>query len=188
MQVVDTIVMRDISTIRPYFRNPRDNDRTVEELVKLIPKVGFNVPLVLDTDGVIIKGHSRWKAAIKLGMDKVPTVTSTADAESIRLDRILDNKLQELSEWNDELLQSELAMMSAEFDADLKRLELTVGDAIDRLIENAGAVELDDDPDAEADRQFINQKDIDATHPSAEVNNFTEVTCSKCGNHMFIRK
>lgn len=86
-------------------RNPRVNDKTVKLLVNIIPKVGFNVPLVIDKNGIIVKGHARFNAGIKLGMTELPCVITDADEEAIKADRITDNKISEFSEWiNDELL------------------------------------------------------------------------------------
>ena len=59
------IVMLSPEKLKPYFRNPRNNDKTVEALVKIIPRVGFNVPIVVDKNMVIIKGHSRWNTYIR---------------------------------------------------------------------------------------------------------------------------
>lgn len=106
MMVEDEIVFKKISEIKPYIRNSRKNAKTVELLCKLIPKVGFNVPLVIDEKGVIVKGHARYGAAIKLGMEELPCIITHADEEAVRADRILDNKISEFSEWmNDEVLQ-----------------------------------------------------------------------------------
>src|SRR5438309_6277653 len=95
--VVSQMAMVQTSQIRPYHRNARKNDATVEKLVELIPKVGFNVPLVLDRQNVIVKGHTRWKAAIRLGLEQLPCVYTDADPESIKLDRLADNRVQEFS-------------------------------------------------------------------------------------------
>lgn len=116
MKVVNEIVMRPIGSIKPYIRNPRKNDKTVDLLVQIIPKVGFNVPLVIDHDGIIVKGHSRFRAAIKLGMTELPCVITDADEESIKLDRIADNKISEFSEWVNEDLMHELDMLNIDFD------------------------------------------------------------------------
>lgn len=124
MEVVNQIVMKKLSEIRPYFRNPRKNDKTVEMLVKVIPQVGFNVPILIDKDGIIVKGHARYKAAFKLGMEEVPCVITNASEEQIKLDRITDNKISELSEWLDEGLQHELDMLDIGFDDVLKGLDL----------------------------------------------------------------
>ena len=104
--VEDKIVFKKLNEIRPYVRNPRRNEKTVDLLCQLIPKVGFNVPLVIDEKGIIVKGHARYAAAIRLGMDEVPCIITHADAEAVKADRITDNKISEFSEWiNDEVLQ-----------------------------------------------------------------------------------
>ena len=70
------IVMIDTDKIKPYHRNVRFNDETVMKLCEIIPKVGFNVPILIDKNNVIIKGHSRWKAGVKLGLSKLPCIIS----------------------------------------------------------------------------------------------------------------
>ena len=116
INVSDKIIMKPINEVRPYIRNPRKNDKTVKLLVDIIPKVGFNVPIVIDKKGVIVKGHARFSAAIKLGMTEVPCVVTDADEELIKLDRIADNKISEFSEWvNDELLH-EIDMINLNID------------------------------------------------------------------------
>ncbi len=109
------IVYKQISEIKPYIRNPRQNKKTIEMLVKLIPQVGFNVPLVIDKNGVIVKGHSRFVAGIQLGMTELPCIVSDADEESIKLDRIADNRVSEFSEWVNEPLMHELDMLTMDF-------------------------------------------------------------------------
>lgn len=116
IRVENKIVMKPINEIKPYVRNPRKNDKTVELLTKVIPKVGFNVPLVIDKNGVIVKGHARFAAAIRLGMKELPCIVSTADDEAIKADRIADNKISEFSEWVNEELMHELDMIDFDFD------------------------------------------------------------------------
>ena len=115
-EVVDRIVMKKISEIKPYFRNPRKNDKTVELLVQMIPKVGFNVPLTIDKKGVIVKGHARYTAAIRLGMEELPCVITDADEETIKLDRLTDNKISEFSKWDQDELLHELDSLNIDFD------------------------------------------------------------------------
>ena len=88
MEIVNQIVMKKISEVKPYVRNPRKNDKTVNLLVEIIPKVGFNVPLVIDRNSIIVKGHARYAAAIRLGMEEIPCVVTDADEETIKLDRL----------------------------------------------------------------------------------------------------
>lgn len=110
------IVMIDPEKIKPYFRNPRNNDKTVEALVKIIPRVGFNVPIVVDKDLVIIKGHSRWNASRILGLKEVPCIISDASEEQNNKDRILDNAIHELTEWDYEKLKVELDLTGISLD------------------------------------------------------------------------
>lgn len=120
IRVENKIVMLPVNQIKPYVRNPRKNDKTVELLCKVIPKVGFNVPLVVDPNGVIVKGHARFSAALKLGMTELPCIVSHADEEAIKADRIADNKISEFSEWVNEELLHELDML--DFDLDMSEL------------------------------------------------------------------
>ena len=126
MEVVKNIVMKKISEVKPYVRNPRKNDKTVQLLVDIIPKVGFNVPIVIDKKSVIVKGHARYAAAIKLGMTEVPCVVTDADEETIKLDRLADNKISEFSEWINEDLMHEVDMINLDFDFDFESLGLPV--------------------------------------------------------------
>ena len=80
MEIVNQIVMKKISEVKPYVRNPRKNDKTVNLLVEIIPKVGFNVPLVIDRNSIIVKGHARYAAAIRLGMEEIPCVVTDDQA------------------------------------------------------------------------------------------------------------
>lgn len=102
------IVMLDPNQLKPYFRNPRNNDKTVNALVKIIPRVGFNVPIVVDKDFVIIKGHSRWNASRILELKEVPVIISNSSEEQNNRDRILDNAIHELTEWDYDKLKVEL--------------------------------------------------------------------------------
>lgn len=102
------IKMIDPNKLKPYFRNPRNNDKTVNALVKIIPRVGFNVPIVVDKDLVIIKGHSRWNASRILELKEVPIIISEASDEQNNKDRVLDNAIHELTEWDFDKLKVEL--------------------------------------------------------------------------------
>ncbi len=68
------IVEKTLSEIKPYNRNPRVNDGAVDSVAASIKEFGFKVPIVIDKNGVIIAGHTRYKAAKKLGMETVPCI------------------------------------------------------------------------------------------------------------------
>lgn len=184
MDVVAEIVMVPIDKIVPYDDNPRLNQPTIDKLVELIPKVGFNVPLVLDPDNVIVKGHSRWQAARRLGLARLPCVYSAADPETIRLDRLADNRVQQFSTWDKELLQSELGALNLDFEFDLASLDfrVTVPPAVARAATPAAAA--GGAADAEP---FIDQADVAATVGGAGPGEFIEVACEHCGQPIFVR-
>ena len=101
---------RPLVEIKPYEKNPRLNDDAVAAVATSIQQFGFRQPIVVDTEGVIVCGHTRWKAAQKLRLEKVPVhVARDLTPEQIRAYRIADNKTAELADWNMELLPLELA-------------------------------------------------------------------------------
>jgi len=102
------VVMIPVNEIIPYWRNPRRNDKTVDALCETIPVHGFNVPIVVDRNNVVVKGHARLRAAKRLGMEQVPCIVSDASEDVIKADRIADNKIQELSAWDFGKLNVEL--------------------------------------------------------------------------------
>ena len=87
------IELRNVAEIRPYENNPRLNDDAVDAVAASIREFGFRQPIVVDADGVIICGHTRWKAAQKLGLEKVPVhVAKDLTPEQIKAYRIADNQ------------------------------------------------------------------------------------------------
>ncbi len=115
------VELRNISDIKPYPQNPRVNDDAVDAVAASIREFGWQQPLVLDTDGVIVVGHTRWKAAIKLGLEKVPVhVATDLTPAQIKAYRIADNQTNTLAEWDAELLPLELKdLESLDFDLSL---------------------------------------------------------------------
>lgn len=102
--------MRPLAEIRPYERNPRNNDAAVDAVAESIRRFGFRQPIVVDPEGVIIVGHTRFRAAGLLGLEKVPVhVAKDLTPEQIRAYRIADNKTNELASWDLDLLPIELA-------------------------------------------------------------------------------
>ncbi|AMV35225.1 Chromosome-partitioning protein Spo0J [Pirellula sp. SH-Sr6A] len=108
------IEQRSIADIKPYPNNPRINDDAVDAVAGSIKEFGFRQPIVVDEDGVIICGHTRFKAAQKLGIEKLPVhVAKDLTPEQIKAYRIADNKTAELAEWNYDLLPIELGDLQA---------------------------------------------------------------------------
>ena len=105
-----TIEMRPPEELIPYERNPRRNDKAVNVVAESIRQFGFRVPIIVDADGVIICGHTRRLAALKLGLTEVPvTVVDDLTEDQVKAYRLADNRVAELAGWDDKLLKEELA-------------------------------------------------------------------------------
>ena len=104
---------KSISDIAPYAKNPRRNERAVDAVAASIKQFGWKQPIVTDAKGVIVVGHTRYYAALKLGLDKVPVVVAKDLSEDqCKAYRIADNKTNEIAEWNVGLLSEELKSLS----------------------------------------------------------------------------
>lgn len=98
--------------IKPYWRNGRDNTKTIEALKKSILDFGFNQPLVLDKKYTIIAGHARYKAMLELGMEEIPSLVVDMEPAKVKKYRIADNKTHELTSWVHTELMAELRELS----------------------------------------------------------------------------
>lgn len=104
-----SVVYKSVDDLLPYVNNPRLNDGAVDAVAASIKEFGFKVPIVVDSDGVIVTGHTRLKAAKKLGLDTVPViVASDLSPEQVKAFRLADNKTAELAEWDIGKLDIEL--------------------------------------------------------------------------------
>lgn len=106
-----------IDDITPYPNNPRNNDEAVEYVANSIREFGWQQPIVVDTDGTIIAGHTRLKAAKRLGMETVPVVVADSlTPAQVNAYRLADNKVAEAATWDMEALAVELEGLEVEFD------------------------------------------------------------------------
>ena len=100
---------KSIDEIKPYENNPRDNDDAVDAVANSIKEFGWQQPIVVDNEGVIIAGHTRYKAAKKLGLKHVPVVVAdNLTPDQVKAYRLADNKTAELADWDMDLLNDEL--------------------------------------------------------------------------------
>lgn len=105
-----------ISEIMPYYNNPRNNLKAIKPTAESLKRFGFTKPIIVDQNNVIIAGHTRYQAAIQLGLDKVPIIVSDMDEEQAKLYRIADNKLAEKSFFDETALLDELKSFDAPAD------------------------------------------------------------------------
>ena len=115
-----SIVMLPVSEVRPYEKNPRKNSEAVKYVKASIDKFGFKQPIVIDSNRVIICGHTRLEAAKSLGMAEVPCIVADdlTDAQ-VKALRLADNKVAEFSEWEMNLLGGELGELAEISDIDM---------------------------------------------------------------------
>lgn len=104
------ILFVKLEDLNPYENNPRNNENAVEYVKNSIMEFGFKVPIVIDRDYVIVCGHTRRLASIKLGLDKVPCYIATdLTDEQVRAFRLADNRVASFATWDEEKLKEEIA-------------------------------------------------------------------------------
>jgi site-specific DNA-methyltransferase (adenine-specific) len=146
MQIED----RALDTITLYENNPRRNDRAVEAVTASIREFGFKVPIVVDRKGVIVTGHTRYKAAQKLGIPTVPVIVADdLTPEQIQAFRLADNKVGEIATWNEEMLAEELNTIAG---IDMRELGFTDKDFEELLLPKEDEYTLPDGGIAEDTR------------------------------------
>ena len=103
------IVYKLISDLAPYENNPRNNARAIDKVAASIKEFGFKVPIVVDTNNIIVCGHTRLEAAKQLGLNEVPCIIADdLTEEQIKAFRLADNKVAEFSSWDFIELENEL--------------------------------------------------------------------------------
>ena len=106
-----------ITELHEYENNPRNNDGAVDAVAASIEEFGFKVPIIIDSENIIVAGHTRLKAAKKLGLDTVPCIVADdLTLEQIKAFRLADNKTGELAGWDFAKLEEELSGISEQFD------------------------------------------------------------------------
>lgn len=135
----------------PYVNNPRQNDDAVDAVASSIKNFGFKVPIVIDGQNEIVNGHTRLKAAKKLGLDEVPVIVADdLTPEQIKAFRLADNKVGEIAEWDDSMLLSELEEL-AELEFDMTQFgfdDLDFADETAEIVEDEFDEELPEEPKA----------------------------------------
>src|SRR5579871_3485665 len=130
------VEMRPITSIRPYENNPRINEAAVDAVAASMKEFGCRQPIVVDEQGVIIVGHTRYRAALKLGWTEVPVhVAVGLTPAQARAYRLADNQTATMSSWDDERLVQELAQLQ-EMNFDLNLTGFSPDDLL-RLLEPA---------------------------------------------------
>jgi ParB family chromosome partitioning protein len=169
-----------LSTITPYWRNPRVSDKAVEAVKQSIQDYGFINPIILDKDHVIVAGHTRYRALMSLKVKQAACIVTDLTPDKVKAYRIADNKTSELTEWDMKLLIPELRELH-----DLPRMsiyfpEMNIVDFVEDL---AMPQSLTDDTMPETiTQEAIDKKTEEAQHQfqSAPKKVLLDVSCPHC--------
>lgn len=179
-------VMVALTDLTPYWNNPRDNEEAVPAVMESIREFGFSVPIVVDKDNEIIAGHTRYKAAQRLGLEWVPVIIKhTWTPEMIRRFRMAENKTGEIAGWDFDRLVQELR--AVEEPATMQ--PYFVGMDLDSLLaETSGsggyqAPEQDkiNERGRELERTFADRSDVTQS-------GYVDVTCPECGEDFSVQR
>ena len=195
------VTLTEIEKIKPYDRNPRKNAAAVAKVAGSIENFGFRQPIVVDSEMVVIAGHTRLEAAKSLGLKKVPiTIAKDLSAEQVRAYRIADNQVADQSEWDEELLAIELGELQESFDINLLGFE---PEELERAL---AGLSLEDDPSVDAagyepnltpatDGGQVSPEDISRTaqhmrdqFASAQTDKLVTVMCPHCAGEFSLDK
>jgi len=139
------IEMIKVEELTPYAGNPRKNDKAVKAVAESIKNFGFKVPITIDKNGVIVTGHTRLRAAIKLKMKEVPVIRlDDLNDDQVKAFRLVDNKVAEIAEWDIEALIKELN----EIEMDLTSFGFENQKGINDITEDEFEIEIPKTPKA----------------------------------------
>jgi DNA modification methylase len=143
------VVHRALSELKPYSRNARKHSKQqIRQIAHSIEVFGFWSPIQIDADGNIVNGHGRAKAAKLLGIENVPTIqVEGLTEEQLRLYRIADNRIAELSEWDDAILKiefQELDDLELDIELSVTGFDLPAIDLMLSLDEDKPSIDPDD--------------------------------------------
>ena len=166
-----------LATIKPYWRNPRANDKSVDAVAKSITDYGFNVPIVVDKEFVILAGHTRYKASQRLGLETIPVVVIDLPAQKAKEFRIADNKTSDLGEWDFPKLILELKEI-----ADLPTMQTYFPDLdIKAVVESLPNTVINDITHEDVQRTAGILASDYTTRNAEEAKGFIPMICPDCG-------
>lgn len=143
----------NINEIKEYENNPRHNENAIEPVANSIKEFGFKVPIILDKNNVIVAGHTRLKAAKRLGLDTVPClIADDLTEEQINAFRLADNKVGEIAEWDFDKLEEELLNINS---IDMSMFEFDLSE-----FEEKGKSETEEDINTESNYNYEEQYGI----------------------------
>ena len=169
-----------LNDIKPYWRNPRKNEKAVEAVKQSIQDYGFNQTILVDSKKVIIAGHTRYKALLELGWTEAPCIVLDLSSAKAKEYRIADNKTSELSEWDMSALIPELRELEA-----LENMQIFFEDInLDSLLKETSSIA--DITSAQIEKQF---DQLESRFKDASDNvqkQYVDITCPHCRESFFL--
>lgn len=163
------IINKKLDELKPYENNPRFNDDAVEYVAKSIKEFGFKVPIIIDKNGVIVAGHTRYKASLELGLEEVPCIVADdLTDDQVKAFRLADNKVSDYSIWNNTALLEELE--------DLEGLDIFTGfdfsDTFEDILDETDTSILGEEEQIyKIVIKSVNKEEIDKVREFCEENN-----------------
>lgn len=180
MNIIDVPITR----IRPYWRNPRFNEKAIAAVKASIEQFGFNTPIILDTEYVIIAGHTRYKAMQQLGRDFIPAIVLDLPPAKAKAYRIADNRTSDLSEWDWSNLIPELREVTAELDMSAYYPD---GDLDSLLAAASGGAYVPPTQD-DIDRHAAALEGTFESRNAAELAGYVNLICPDCGAEFAVQR
>lgn len=185
MELKKSIKTMALTSIRPYWRNPRINDKAVDAVIQSIKDYGYNQPIVVDSEHVIVVGHTRYRALMKMGVEKADVVVRDFPPEKAKAYRIADNKSGDLAEYDQGKLMAELREIP-----NIDDMQIYFGDTdIAALLEEAaGSVEANfnlptNEQIAKVEQQLAATFE-QRSEQAAEA--YVEIHCPHCGEKSYV--
>jgi hypothetical protein len=151
---IEQVYLQDL---KPYEKNPRKHGKGIDELVKSITRNGFTNPIMIDQNGRIIAGHGRYQAAKRLNLTTVPCIRFNVDDKQYHEILISDNKISELSKWDNKILQETMLILG-----DLKDMEIP-GFSLDEIDKVFGHSHNDVSMTKDAEADFGDAGSVEST-------------------------
>ena len=173
----DVLKKLKISQIKPYSLNARDNNKfAVQAVMDSIVRYGYTNPILVDENNVIIAGHTRYLALKELGFDEVEVIVSSMNEEQAREYRIVDNKTNELSQWDEKNLQFELR----EFEQRDYAQELFPEIQDNIKIQDTTEYDINEE-DFEKIEKKLGEDFEEKMNKKSSTDDFLEIKCPHCG-------
>jgi DNA modification methylase len=149
LELNENVQLWPLARFVPYARNPRKNDAAVARMIGSIKEFGFKIPILARSDGLIVDGHLRLKAAAEMGIAELPVILCDEWSEAqVKAFRLLANRSVAWAEWDEELLRFEFQDLAAlDFDLDLTGFDEKEWEGFLEPQGTAGLTEPDDVPD-----------------------------------------